>query len=239
MFSNLLKKVTAWWWVLALGLLLSCSRTEREVAESINPAALNYYVFTQEIFRLRNGIRTSPDGRYKNFLPKYNEIISQGQNLGNELAKLKNVRQHQDLVAALDSSLQTQLAFLQYERQALVALVDYRTADDEIDRLEQQISGNTLTRNRLQSELDAQASRAQAALRTLESVKPQLQLLSQKNLGQMRTYNQMVLERKIVEYTSAEDLLALFDWQKTQPAIKKKPAAKKTASKRSGPRGKR
>jgi len=229
----------AWRWALALGLLLSCSRTEREVTESINPATLNYYIFTQEIFRLRQGVGTASAERLGDFLPKYDQAIAQGQSLGNEVANMKDVHKHQDLLAALDSSLQTQLTFLQNERQALGALVDYREAEEAKERLEQQISGNTLIRNRLQSELEAETSKSQIARRTLESLKPKLQLLSQKNSSQMRTYNQMVLERKILEYTSPEELLALFDWQKPQPAIKKKAAAKKGAAKKSGGRRKR
>jgi hypothetical protein len=148
-----------------------------------------------------------------------------------ELGQMKDIRTHLDLLAAMDSSLATQLMFLQYEVQAVGAMAEYSRSSSEVERIENQTSGNTLARVRHQAELDQLSQSASSSYRLLESLKPQLQALGQKNLGQMRLYNQMVLERKILTYTAADDLLAPFAWEQAK-AAPKKTAAKKTGSKK-------
>lgn len=211
--------------------LAGCSKTEREVSQSIIPAALNYYVLTQEVSRLRAEVRALPAVRLGEVLPKYRDIVARGQQMHQELGQMKDIRSHQDLLAAMDSSLATQLAFLQYEIQAVGAMAEYSRSSSEAERIEQQTSGNTLARVRHQAELDQLSHSASSSYRLLESLKPQLQALGQKNLGQMRLYNQMVLERKILTYVAAEDLLTPFAWEQAK-AAPKKTAVKKTSTKK-------
>lgn len=211
--------------------LAGCSKTEREVSQSIIPAALNYYVLTQEVSRLRAEVRALPAVRLGETLHKYRDIVARGQQMHQELGQMKDIRSHQDLLAAMDSSLATQLAFLQYEIQAVGAMAEYSRSSSEAERIEQQTSGNTLARVRHQAELDQLSHSASSSYRLLESLKPQLQALGQKNLGQMRLYNQMVLERKILTYVAAEDLLTPFAWEQAK-AAPKKTAVKKTSTKK-------
>lgn len=227
------KKTTS---VLALAILAlaGCAKTEREVSQSIMPAALNYYVLTQEISRLRAKVGSLPSEKLGEVLPTYRDIISRGQQMHLDLGQMKDVRSHQDLLAAMDSSLTTQLQFLQLEIQAVGALAENRLANIEIERIEQQTRGNTLARARHQAELDQLSDQAHRSYALLESLKPQLGVLTQKNLGQMRIYNQMVLERKILTYTAPEGLLALLPWEKpaapAKAVPKNKPSTKATAS---------
>ncbi len=211
--------------------LAGCSKTEREVSQSIMPAALNYYVLTQEISRLRSEVRGLPGGRLDETLPKYRDIMTRGQQMHLDLGQMKDIRRHQNLLAAMDSSLVTQLMFLQYEAQAVEAMVEYSRASSELERIERQTSGNTLARIRHQAELDQLAQSTNSSYRRLESLKPQLQSLGKKNLGEMRLYNQMVLDSKILTYVAADDLLQPFAWEQAK-AEPKKTAAKKTSSKR-------
>lgn len=216
---------------LAMLALAACSKTEREVSQSIMPAALNYYVLTQEMSRLRAEARALPAARLGETLPKYRDIVTRGQQMHLELGQMKDIHSHLDLLAAMDSCLATQLMFLQYEIQAVGAMAEYSRASSEADRIENQTSGNTLARIRHQAELDQLNQSASSSYRLLESLKPQLEALGQKNLGQMRLYNQMVLERKILTYTAAADLLTPFAWEQAR-AASKKTAAKKTSSKK-------
>jgi hypothetical protein len=223
-------------------LTAGCSKTEREVSQSIMPAALNYYVLTQETARLRAEVKTLPAERLDQPLAKYRDIISRGQQMHAELAQMGDMKKHQDFLAAMDSSLVTQLLFLQYEAQAVGAVAENHRANAEIDRIQRQISGNTLAQARHQAELDQLSEKSQSSFRLLESLKPQLQALSRKNLDQMRLYNQMVLERKILTYTAGEDLLALLAWEQARAPAKappKKTTVKKTASKKSDKKTKR
>lgn len=211
--------------------LAGCSKTEKVVSQSIMPAALNYYVLTQEISRLRAEIKSSPADRLAASLAKYGDIVKRGQLMRQELAAMGNLPKHQDFLARMDSSLLTQVAFIQSESQAVRALADHREAAGEIDRIERQISGNSLARSRHQAELDELNGRLLRAARLLEALRPQLAALSRKNLEEMRLYNQMVLERQILTYTAPENLLALFDWEQLRAPAKaaaKKAPAKKT-----------
>ncbi|GEM_PF-2353957 len=221
---------------LALLAMAGCAKTEREVSQSIMPAALNYYVLTQETARLRTQVKAMAPDRLGETLPKYRDIVARGQQMSGELAQMGEMRKHQDFLAALDSSLQTQMLFLQNEMQAAGAREENVKANAEIDRIERQISGNTLARNRHQAELSQLQERAQRSSRLIESLKPQLLALSRKNQGQMRLYNQMVVERKILTYTASESLLELFPWEQdrtpTRAASGKKTA--KSGSKKAG-----
>lgn len=224
--------------VLALALtgLAGCSRTEKAVTQNIMPAAINYYVLTKEIHRLRMETKALPAEQISGQTAKYAEIVRRGQQMKQELAAMGNFPKYQDFLAALDSSLQTQVLFLQHESQALAALAEYRRAESEIDRIERQTSGNTLARARHQAELDQLDAAARRSSGLLESLRPKLAALSRKNCEEMRLYNQMVLERKILNYTAGEELLALFDWE--QPRTTAKAAVKKAAPKKTMPKKK-
>lgn len=209
--------------------LAGCSGTEKEVSQSVMPAAINYYVLIQETARLRTEVKSLSPERLAGTQAKYRDILSRGQQMHAELAQMGDLRKHQDFMAALDSSLVTQLQFLQYESQAVAAMFEYGVVRAEIDRIEMQIRGNSLARARHQSELNQLNAKAQAASGLLESLKPYLLGLSGKNLEQMRRYNSMVLERKILTYTASEDVLGLLSWEKARPPAKAR--SKRTASK--------
>lgn len=218
---------------LALAALAGCSKTEKAVTQSIMPAAINYYVLTQEINRLRAESRALPAERLSAQTAKYEEIARRGQQMVQELSAMGNFPKHQDFLAAMDSSLQTQVLFLQHESQALGAMAEYRKADVEIDRIERQISGNTLARSRHQAELDQLGAAARRSAGLLESLRPKLAALGRRNREEMRRYNQMVIERQILTYTASEELLTLFDWE--QPRAPAKAAPKKAAAKKKKP----
>lgn len=213
--------------------LAGCSGAEKEVSQSVMPAAINYYVLVQETARLRTEVKSLPPERLAGTQVKYRDVVSRGQQMHADLAQMGDLRKHQDFMAALDSSLVTQLHFLQYESQAVAAMAEYGVARAEIDRIEMQIRGNSLARARHQAELNQLNAKAQAASRLLESLKPHLLGLSGKNLEQMRLYNSMVLERKLLTYTASEDVLGLLPWEKARPPAKA--TSKRTAkSKRTG-----
>ena len=227
----------AWLFFLTAAFIFGCSPGEREISQNILPAAINYYVWVQEIQRLRGEVRARPPEKWDELTVGYQDILVRGSQMLKELTQMNNPGKYQSLMSALDSSLQTQILFMQYESQAVAALVENHRSNSEIDRINRLISGNTLVQARHQAELDRLQQKAQAAFTKLEGLKPHLKDLSQRNLLQMREYNRLVTENKILDYTANEEVLALFSWEQARApdrtAVKKKPAAKKAASSKS------
>jgi len=210
----------------ALAALLGCSPKERQISQGIMPVALNFYVLTGEIVRIRAEVKTSSPEKLVDFGARYQECITRSQQLQKEVAAVPELKKHQDFQAALDSCLASQLSFLGAEAGAVRSYGTYRKVQNQIADIERQISGNSLARDRTQPELDRLTALADRSQREVEALKPVLLSASQINLRHMRAYNQLVLAQKILNYTSQEELFALLDWERAKAAPPKHKAGK-------------
>jgi hypothetical protein len=213
--------------VMAMATLFSCSSKERKISQGIMPVALNFYVLTGEIVRIRADVKAASPEKLADFITKYQECILRSQQLQKEAGAVPEMKKHQDFQSSLDLCLTSQLAFLGAEASAAKAYGTNRKAQKQIADIEQQISGNSLARARNQAELDRLKTLASQSLREVEAARPVLASASQANLRHMRTYNQLVLSQKILNYTSREELFALLEWEKAKPAAPKASAKKK------------
>jgi len=136
----------------------------------------------------------------------------------------KELKKYPAIDAAMDSCLNAGVAFLILEAKAVETISRLADVKQQLSDLRQSTRNNSLLAKKQKPKMDALAKQQASLQKQLDGHKPGLSRNSQTCRALLKSYNNLVLQGKILEYTNDVKLFALFSWEKPAPVktVKKK-----------------
>ncbi len=203
---------------------MGCGKKKADISQGITPNVLNFYILHQEIGAIRDKVGTSAAEQKAQYIPSYNELIGRSQKMLTDNQASKELKKYPAINAAMDSCLNADVAFLTLEVRAVDANSRLADTKQQLSDLRQSIRNNSLLAKKQKPKMDALAKQQTSLQKQLDGYKPGLSRNSQTCRALLKSYNNLILEGKILEYTNDEKLFALFPWEKPAPVktVKKK-----------------
>ncbi|HAD82358.1 MAG: hypothetical protein A2509_08255 [Candidatus Edwardsbacteria bacterium RIFOXYD12_FULL_50_11] len=217
-------KCTAMVLTLTIMAALGCGKKKAAVSQGITPNVLNFYILHQEIGAIRGKVGASTPEQKAQYLPSYNELIGRSQKMIQDNQTSQELKKYPAIDAAMDSCLNAGVAFLILEAKAVETISRLADVKQQLSDLRQSTRNNSLLAKKQKPKMDALAKQQASLQKQLDGHKPGLSRNSQTCRALLKSYNNLVLQGKILEYTNDVKLFALFSWEKPAPVktVKKK-----------------